>query len=368
MRRFTLIVTLFLLILTISIIPAQAQAKAKEREPVTPEFTVQLAVEKALTQSDALKNAKYDTERTEEVQDYTSDKVEYKATGPVVNSDAESLVISSVQAGINLSMAKKTYMVEEDSVVMSVYNAYDAILQAQEKVKVSELALNQKKWLNRMALVGQKVGTVDSMGVVGASSDYESAKSSLEEAKKALDDAYQKFNQMVGLWPDDRPVLVTVPEVIPLEITNLEYEVTKAVEISPTVWSAQRKIDIAKLTKQLYDFTASSSEPYKTKEIDVNKAKVSASSTEDTLRKLVRTLYYSAKQLEEQYTTAKETIRLAEETQRVAKVKYDVGMATKADLLSAELALAQANQSLLNISCQHEIQVMAFKKPWTYGS
>jgi outer membrane protein TolC len=347
-----------------AIIPVQAA----EREPATPEFTMQQAVEKAMFLNKGLKSSQYDADRSEEVRDYVSDKVEYNATGPAPNSKAESLVISDVQAGINASMAKKNLMVQQDSVVMSVYSAYDTILQAQEKVKVAELTLKQKDWLKRMALVGQKVGTVDIMAVVQATTNYESAKSSLEAAKKALDDDYQKFNQLVGLWPDDRPVLVTIPEITPLEVANLDYEVAKALDISPTVWSAQRKIDLAKLTKQLYDFTDSNSEPYKVKQIDVEKAEVAATDTKDSVSKLVRTLYYSTKQLEEQYAGSQESLRLAEESQRVAKVKFEVGMATNTELLEAELGLAQAKQSLLNISCQHEIQVMAFKKPWAYSS
>ena len=63
-----------------------------------------------------------------------------------------------------------------------------------------------------------------------------------------------------------------------------------------------------------------------------------------------------------------ESIRLAGENLRVAKVKFDVGIATKTDVLNAELALEQARQGLLEIESQHEILKMAFKKPWAYGS
>ncbi len=363
MRRLAVCLTLFVFLLTL--LPSQAPA----REPLTPELTLEMAVERALNTNSSLKRAKKDLERAEEVKDYLADKIDFIPSGPVPSSNAESVFLNLTQAEISRNMARRNYTAGEDAVVLSVHQAYYEILRSSEKVSVDESTLKNRQWLKQVAYAGQRAGTVDALGVIQAETSWGNAKTALESAQKALDDAYQKFNQMVGLSPEDRPVLVDSPELSPLEVKNLDVEVNAIVTSSPTVWSAEQGVELAKLTRRLYDFTnPNAGEPYKAKEIDLEKAEVTAGDVKEQMAKQLRTMYYTAKQLEEQYAGIIESTRLAEENLRVAKVKYDVGIATKTDVLNAELALEQARQGLLEIECQHEILKMAFKKPWAYGS
>jgi outer membrane protein TolC len=361
-RRLAIYFALFAFILTL--FPYQAVA----REPLTPELTVEMAVERALYQDSSLKKAKKDLDRAGEVKDYLADKIDFIPSKPVPSSDAESRILNLTQAEISRNMARRTYTAKEDAVVLSVYQAYNEILKSQEKVRVAEITLKNKQWLKQMAYAGQRAGTVDALGIVMAETNWAGAKTSLESAQKALEDAYQKFNQLVGLWPEDRPVLVDLPELSPMNVSDLDVEINAVVTSSPTVWLANQSVELAELTKRLYDFTnVSAGEPYKVKEIDVEKSKVAAGDVKDQLAKQLRTMYYSAKQLEEQYAGTKESVRLAEENLRVAKIKYDVGIATKTEIMNAELTLEQARQGLLEIECKHQILAMAFKKPWAYG-
>lgn len=363
MRRLAVCLTMFVFLF--ALLPSQAPA----REPLTPELTLEMAVERALHTDSSLKKAKKDLERAVEVKDYLADKVDFIPTGPVPSSNAESVFLNLTQAEISRNMARKNYTAKEDAVVLSVHQAYYEVIRNLEKLRVAELTLENRQWLKQVAYAGQRAGTVDALGVIQAETSWASAKTDLESAQKALDDAYQKFNQMVGLLPQDRPVLVDSPELSPLEVSDLDVEVNAIVTSSPTMWSAEQAVELAKLTKRLYDFTnPSAGEPYKAKEIDLEKAEVTAGDVREQMAKQLRTMYYTAKQLEEQYAGIVESIRLAGENLRVAKVKFDVGIATKTDVLNAELALEQARQGLLEIGSQHEILKMAFKKPWAYGS
>ncbi|OPX89531.1 MAG: Outer membrane efflux protein [Pelotomaculum sp. PtaB.Bin104] len=337
-------------------------------EPAAPELTLNQAVEKAKSNSINLQSLKYDVERSYEVRQFDADKVTYIPFGPT--SNAVSRAYSTlVQQDLNYQISKRNLVYQQDVVEMQVYKLYDELLQAQEKVKVCEAQLKSADWQRIVANANYRVGMLNMMGLIQAQATAESAKTGLEAAKKALDDTYQKFNQLVGLDPSDRPVLVDKPKFEELKIGDLDSEVSRTLAVCPTVWVAQQKVDLAKITLDLYDFSSSSrTEPYKAKEIDVTKAELSVSDTTEQMEKLVRTLYYSLKQYEEQYKSAQENVKSAEEALRVARVKYDVGMATRPDVLAAESTLAQANQSLLNYSCQHEILVFAFKKPWAYAA
>ncbi|MDD3654986.1 MAG: amidase family protein, partial [Desulfotomaculaceae bacterium] len=176
------------------------------------------------------------------------------------------------------------------------------------------------------------------------------------------------FNFLVGLWPEDKPILVDKPQYNELVVNDLDYEVKKALEESPTVWLAQKKVDLAKSVLSIYNYADLSIEPYKVKEIDLEKAEVSAEDANEQFRKLVLTLYYNIKQLEQQYLIAQGNALVAEELLRVIKVKYEVGMATAPEVLAAETAFEKAKKQEFDILCQHEILTYAFKKPWAYAA
>lgn len=337
------------------------------KEPESPEITFQQAVEKALANSEQLKNADFDVTRGDEVREFLADKVDYIPNGQT--HDAESKAFTSlVQADLNYQLAKKNYAAQKDIVIMQTYQAYNGLLSSIEKVKVAEAQVKNAQQKNIVAMANYRVGLINQSDLLQATTAYESAKESLEASRKALDDAYQRFNQLVGLWPEDRPVLVDKPSFKVLSVDNLETEVERRVDESPTVYAAKQKIDLNNLNLNLYDFTSSTrTEPYKAKQIDVDKAEVSLTDEKEKIRKTVRTIYYNIKQLEDQYAIAQENIKTAEETLRVTRVKYEVGMAIQADVVAAEAALAQAKQALVDIVCQHDTLCYAFYKPWAYS-
>ena len=334
------------------------------KEPATPELTLQQAVEKAVANSKSLKNKGYEVERTEEVRGSAADKVKFvPAAGSNPDPTAAANFTGLVSADLQWQMAKKSYDAEVDTVTMSVTKAYYGVLQALESVHVAEQAYQSKELASRLAMASYRAGALSKSGLIQADSDLAGAKSDLEAARKALDDAYQQFNQLVGLWPEDRPVLTGRPSFSALEIDNLDTEVERAVENSPTLWQAKRNIDLAKLNLDLYAFNYES-EPYKSKEIKVDQAEVSAASAEEQLRNAVRTIYYNIRKLEENYAGLQQKLAAAEENLRVTQLKFDLGMATKADVLSAQYALAGVQKSLLDTVCQHELLKLSFAKPW----
>lgn len=362
MRRFVILQALSLSLFFFCLSAAWA------KEPVTPQMTLQQAFSRALEINNALKLAEYNIERGYEVRQFAADKVLYIPTGPA-SPQAEAAFNALLQADTSWQMAKKSYTAQEDTVLMAVYQAYNGVLGAQEKVNSAQMALKSAELQKKQAVAGKRAGTVSNMAMVQADAASSGAIAALDAARQSLEDAYQKFNQLVGLWPEDRPQLMDQPVYSPLIIDHLDTEVERALEANPTVWLAKRKIDIAKISLNLYNFTdPARTEPYEAREIDVNKAEVSASDIQEQTRKLVRTLYYTVRQIEEQYAGVLEKAKIAEEILRVTRLKYDLGMVTRAEVVQAEASLASARQSLIDITCQHEILKLAFRKPWAYAA
>lgn len=361
MRKYLLIMTA--MVLAVFLLAAPALAK----EPATPELTLQQAVDMAIAQSETIKNDLLKIKRGELVADSAELKMLFAPTSPTT-AIAKSYFLAYKTSNIDLEMSQRSYAADLDSLFMQTLQSYNNILKGIEAVETAEAQLQKAEWDYRVAVVSKQVGILDNLGYVRAESALAAARAGLEQANKSLEDAYQKFNVSVGLWPEDRPVLVDQPIFEKLVVDNLETEVERAVSKSPTLWLMEKQVDLADINRRLYTLAGSSStDPYQTRKIDVEMAELTASQTEEQLRTLVRNIYYSALQLEHQYDSVLESVKAAEENLRVTQVKYDVGMVTKGDVLDAELALKTARQSLITIAAQHQALSLAFSKPWSYS-
>lgn len=105
---------------------------------------------------------------------------------------------------------------------------------------------------------------------------------------------------------------------------------------------------------------------YKQRKTEVEQARLDAASAEDAVETLTRALYYSVRTLEENYPAAEQAVKVAEENLRVTELKYQVGMAIKADVVASEASLAQARQKLLDLKKNHAYLKLALTKPWAY--
>ena len=330
------------------------------------ELTLDEAVNRALAKSNTLKSAEYDIERSEEVRESAADKVKYIPAGPTPDAAAAAFT-NLVAKDLAWQMSKKTKDVKADAITLSVFQAYINVLAAQEKVAAAEKALADADWKRWAARVGYQVGTVSLSGKLTAEVNYDARAAALASARAALEDAYHKLNQLVGLNPDDRPVLKDQPQLIPIKVDDLEAEIQRRVEESPSVWLAERNVELARLALDLYDWTNPNREPYRAKEIDVTKAELSAADAKDQLRQQLRSIYQNIVQIEQDYASLEQSLKLAQENLRIKKVYYEVGMATKGDLLAAEADVASLQLALRAKAYQHEVLKLAFDKPWAYS-
>ncbi|OPX91364.1 MAG: Outer membrane efflux protein [Pelotomaculum sp. PtaB.Bin104] len=340
-------------------------AAAWAKEPDTPELTLKQAVEMALKNSTTVKNGQYSIEQAYETRKLSSQKLQSVPVGPS-ESSVTRFFYSLQQADLNWQVARKSYTVLEDSVEYATHQAYTGILQAQEKVNTCEKALRSSERQRLVAVASYKVGIINQLSMEQTEASLASAKDSYEEAIKALDDAYQKFNYVVGLWPEDRPKLTEVPSFEKLSVIDLNNYIERKLEENPSLWEKEKNVEIAKTALDTFDPT-DPSEPYKSKEINVDKKILEAADAKEQARKALRTLYYTIGQLEEQYPVNVQNVKVAEESLRIAKLKYEIGMATSTDVAVEETALAKAKQQLLNMICQHDVLKLAFSKPWAYG-
>lgn len=341
-----------------------AAAAGEDASGAAKGLTYQQALDMALSKSIDIKNAEANIDRSYEVKE---DKVTGFTVVPLEagNPKADAAYLGFAAADMDWQKNVKAYEIAKDTVAYSVKQSYNAVLQALEKKKLADLSVENEYWKNRLAELKFQNGMLSGIERLQANSNYRGAEDSCKAAEKALSDAYQSFNQMIGLSPGAEPVLTNLPEMKKLEEIDLDTYVSRVVSDSYTMWIAQRNIDMANLVLNLYQ-SSTSSDPYRAKVIDKEKIENSAASTKEKLEKLVRSLYYSIRQLEENYDLLNAKIKVAEQGLKITRLKVEIGIATKSDVVSAEYDLAQLKQQLLDTAAKHDNLKMAFEKPWAY--
>ncbi|SFQ99444.1 TolC family protein [Desulfoscipio geothermicus] len=350
---------------------------ALAREPARPELTLNEAIEKAIKHSEVVKKADLEIDRTEALRDEASDQLDFIPTvGDVVYYDPQFEIAwaSLLQADLTWRMSKKSYDARLDGIALDTYQLYWNVLKARESVEVKEIVLEQARLELQQSRAAYQHGIVAKFGqgnsagttmmaLDQAEAAMDKAESDLAAAQNELDHAYTEFNQLVGLWPEDRPVLVDELEFHPLEVTNLDTEVNRALENSPSVWLAEQGVQLQEYINDLA-WAKGQYTPYDAREAELEQAELDAQSAKDATRLLVRDLYYTLKNLEESYKSAEKGVTRAEEELKTKELMYQAGVAGKLDVAAAEVALAEAEQLLKELAAQHAYTKLLFQKPW----
>jgi len=334
--------------------------------PAQPELSLNDAVARALTFSEAVKKADKEINRTRALRDQIQLEIGFIPTGAVGNA-VEAQFYNLFSANLTWEVSKKSLTVEQDKVALDACNKYWAVQQTLGALEVAEQELKQAKLDLDNARLFQKVGLISQDALLAAETKYIATKSALEKAKNELETAYTAFNQLVGLEPEDRPVLTDELNYSPLTETNLDFLVTKVLENSPSVWQANKMVELQEILNEMAFYTGTY-QPYEARKIKLNQTRLDAVSAREATEILTRTIYYSVRTLEDNYPAAEQAVKLAEENLRVGQVKYQVGTATRADVVALETALVKARQSLLELKKNHAYLKLVLEKPWAYNA
>jgi len=357
-----LIGCLLLTILPVTVMAGTTDTPVTVGEEATNKLTLTLdqVADLALKESNALKAADYEIERTKEVRQFASDGLYYTPTSTPPSSVKK--VFSSVLASdLAWQMSKKSRDAKADAIVLSAFEDYLGILTAQEKVTAAEKDLVSGEWKLRATRVGFQCGVVSGSDKTKTEDLYKGKVAALAAAKAALEDSYQKLNSQIGLPATAKPVLTDKPTLIPLVIGSLESEVESRLDASPNIWQADKSIELNKIQLDIID---ANYESWYAKKVEVDKSEETAADARDKMRQAVRNIYYSLRQIEEQYISTQQLLAQAEEGLRVKQVQFNVGTATKGDVLTAEAEVANLQQSLTALCNQHETLKLTFDKPW----
>ena len=340
------------------------------KEAARPQLSLQEAIDLALKNSNSVDKASKDVERTEELRDDAGYNL-YKFVPEGHNGTAavESAYSSALSTDLTWQVSRRSYTSAQDAQVMDATKKYWAILDGQEKVKNAQLSVKTALMQLQNANAARRVGMSFSanlspdQAVASAEYQYAGAQATLTSNQNDLDKAYEAFNQLVALWPEDRPVLTDTIVFKPLEVSDLNHEVSRVLETAPSIWKAEQEANMKAILKNVASYTGGYVNA-EAKEIEVEQAELDVSSAKKLLEQTTRTLYYGIKSQEESYASAEQQVKVCEENLRVKKLQFELGMVTALELASEEKNLADARFKVFDIVCTHAGLKLSFQTPW----
>ena len=275
-------------------------------------------------------------------------------TGP---SDLINLIY---EADYNLAAARTNYETRREAVKYSVYQKYYEVVSALDDYDAKQLALKLAEEKTAISELRFQLGMDTKLAVYQAQQEAVAAQANHAISQQSIDTAYISLLEYIGADKGQRPDLVRELTYEPLQITTPETRINEIVNDSPSVWLAEKSLVAKDLTRE-----HSASLSGDLDDIQYEQAELTIITTKDAMRQATRNIYYSVLSMQEQYETALQGAKTADEALRVAKLLYEVGMGTKTDVTAAEIAAHSAHQAVDSLSYQHAMLVMAFEKPWT---
>jgi outer membrane protein len=281
-----------------------------------------------------------------------------------VSSGVETALNSLTTANLNVAYQQRLLQTGQDSVVYSVYQDYLAIVQDEAALDAAQQAFNLADLQQRVTNLEYQVGSASQDDVSQENQSYAASQSSLSSTQESLDTAYQQFNQLVGLVPDDRPVLTDQPSYALLVIGSLDAEVSRVLADSPSILQAQNTVISDKTALTMVSYVPSANAATSD---TLNEAENSLAGAENNASQSERALYQTIITLESKQDSLQQALTTAETNLKMTQVEYEVGMDTKVELETAQSSLTQAQLALLENTVSHQIDVMAFETPWAAG-
>lgn len=346
-----------------------AAAAAWAGEAKNTEITLEEAIGLALKNSKIIEQSDLDREKSRKNKNsaeigYESTQASKSVPGTgyfIYDSATEGSHNAYLMASTDYEVKQRLYDVSKDSVALKAVEKYYTVLESIKKLDLAKANQKRDSINYDVASLRYQLGIITMQSFLQAGVQLDSSKAEVDNAEKSLITAYKAFNELVGFKQGERPVLKDEITFKGTEVEDVEAKISEILAVDPTLSNAKASEDLYRNLIGAYDSDG-------IKKIDADKNRIATELIREGKRELVRNLYNTLMSLEKGYLVAKKSLDLAKESDRVTKLQYSVGIASKVDLVAAEASLAMAEQKLLNVKMQHVILKNKFYKPWLAGS
>ncbi|NLL18101.1 MAG: TolC family protein [Clostridia bacterium] len=316
-------------------------------EPPVLELSLEEAIEMALANNlevalseNAIAKAQVSLREAKSGADQLDSYLEY--TGATLET-LQAINVMPRAAEMNVTLAKLGADLTKKGLMMNVEKAYYDVLKAQADVANKEAALERAKEQLRLAEASVAAGVAAKSDAMGARVGVTAAEVKLTTAQNTLEGAMMSLAQVLGRDLSEKFVLTGGFEYEPAEELDLEAYLSELMETNLSVVGAKEGLAIAELQlEQVAKLYTPNVYAYQKAQYDRDEAKIKYNQAKTGLELSVRQSYLNLKTAEKAYILLEENVKFAEETARLAALRYEAGVTTR---LEMEKAYDQLNET-----------------------
>lgn len=264
---------------------------------------------------------------------------------------AKAKYLAPRQAEAELANARKALEAVRNTVRFQVESAFYGVLQASGMVQVTEAALKRAEQQLAAVKAAYRAGTAPYSDVLGAEAQVSAARADAATARKNEAQARMRLNRILGANLDDRFELRAedtegvAGSVAPDSIEGVDVMegVNEALSNRQEVSKAREALAVAELNLEITArYFTPNTYAYQEALLSVEQARAAVAEAEQDVSLDVRLAYLDMEDAARRIDVLQKAREQARESLRLAHLRYKAGVATNLEVLTAEVALSQA--------------------------
>ncbi len=281
--------------------------------------------------------------------DDAKEKIEDNPYAPAGLDTSKVKELYPAQAKRGYEAAKVNLDYTKRAIRLAVESAYYNVLSAEKKVSVAETTYQKALEQVNLARAAFAAGTKAKNDVLQAEVALAGARVGLNQAENDLDIAYMKLNRALGLDLDQSLKLTTRLEYMPVDSIDVAEVLAEAAGKDAALVGArvtyENALDAFELTAKFY---TPNGYTYKDAKYAADKAKVNYAEAQKDFELNVIEAYKNLRVAEANYKMRLKSVEQAEESLRLSRLRYEVGVATSLEVISASEILNNQELELID--------------------
>lgn len=343
------------------IMPGTAAAEESTKE----ELSIQTALEMAFRNNPDFRLAELEVRKAELQMEDIIDLVDYFPTYGRVTTEYSQVLNAYYGADIGLKTAQRAKLVSKDKIAAEVIAAYAEALINENNMHSLQRTLANTRDLYQVSNVANRIGFISTYDYDNSTTGLQQMEEGLRASQLAYEGSIANLRTLLGQHPDWTPVLTSEALITEYARSELSNEIIVGASESVLVWTKEALLDIEK-NKEFWFIPGLTREM---QEVNLDTSELSYADAKRTARLTIEQMYYRIDTIEGQIDMVELDYKKALKEEKVARLKYDLGLIPRVSLVpgadnleSAVLATSQAATNLSNL----KLQLAGLKSQYTF--
>lgn len=320
---------------------------------------IETAVEKALSNSTALKTANLSLAVSEEQLENSQFSVDYN-TG----SDSLQSILSLIKNQASYRNSEEELKVQEQKIAYEMEQTFIDILNIQREIQIAEDSFKVEEKNLTISKLKSDMGLISQQEYNEALLSFEKSKVNIESQKTNLENLFTNLNIIIGESDTSKQynLLINIEyEPVELKSSIEDYAEARVLE-SVTIQNAKRNLSVAEQSYIVEQANISgTTTSLMQAENSVATSEMNLSDTKENMEVQVINLYNTIKSLETNIENNKTELSNLKNNYEIAKIQYEMGKISKIELMQAENKVISMENTIINQIYEHSQNVKKFE-------